>query len=72
MLPYSVVIPTNRPFEAISPLLYSLVTQTHIPNQIVVVYDVSSLSQIEQYTKDIAYFFSHYSSIIVTLVTELS
>jgi len=72
MLPYSVVIPTNRPFEAISPLLYSLVTQTHIPNQIVVVYDVSSLPQIEQYTKDITYFFSHYPSIIVALVTELS
>lgn len=39
MIQYAVVIPTNRSFEAIQPLLFSLCQQTIQPSQIVIVYD---------------------------------
>lgn len=39
MIQYAVVIPTNRSFEAIQPLLFSLCQQTLQPSQIIIVYD---------------------------------
>jgi hypothetical protein len=54
MIQYAVVIPTNRSFEAIQPLLFSLCQQTIQPSQIVIVYDKKVASR-KGKEKDIQY-----------------
>ena len=48
---YAVVIPTNRVFDSIQPLLVSLASQTLAPDQIVIVWDrYAPKSEIDSYT----------------------
>ena len=51
---YSVVIPTNRSFHHIEPLLQSLVRQVFQPSQIVIVYDAyATVQEFEEYKDSI-------------------
>ena len=51
---YSVVIPSNRSFHHIEPLLQSLATQVFQPSQIVIVYDTyATVEEFEEYQDSI-------------------
>lgn len=51
---YSVVIPTNRSFYHIQPLLQSLASQIFQPSQIVIVYDqYATVEEFEEYKDSI-------------------
>jgi hypothetical protein len=51
---YSVVIPTNRSFHHIEPLLQSLVRQIFQASQIVIVYDAyTTVEEFEEYKESI-------------------
>jgi hypothetical protein len=71
---YSIVIPTNRSSSAIQPLLLSLVQQTFLPRQIVIVYDCPHLTEDmkNQYQTDLKNTFSDYPLIQVDIIDMLS
>jgi hypothetical protein len=51
---YAVVIPTNRVFSHIEPLLTSLVRQIFLPSQIIIVYDQYMIGEeLDEYEKSI-------------------
>jgi NADH dehydrogenase FAD-containing subunit len=55
---YSVVIPSNRSFHHIEPLLQSLATQVFQPSQIVIVYDTyATVEEFEEYQDSITTLF---------------
>lgn len=55
---YSVVIPTNRAFSHIEPLLQSLINQILVPSQIVIVYDqYCTVEEFEEYEYNVTQIF---------------
>lgn len=71
---YSIVIPTNRSSSSIQPLLLSLIQQTLLPRQIVIVYDCPHLTEDmkNQYHTDLKNIFSDYPLIQVDIIDMLS
>lgn len=71
---YSIVIPTNRSSSAIQPLLLSLLQQTLLPRQIVIVYDHPHLTwEIKnEYYNALQDIFSDYPLIQVDIIDMLS
>lgn len=55
IMSYSVVIPSNRSFHHIEPLLQSLANQVVQPSQIVIVHDqYATVEEFEEYTSSIS------------------
>jgi len=70
---YSVVIPTNRSFHHIEPLLQSLARQIFQPSQIVIVYDQYATSEeFEAYTDSVTTLFAGLKMTQLDIIHPLS
>lgn len=70
---YSVVIPTNRSFHHIEPLLQSLAIQIFQPSQIVIVYDsYATAEEFEEYKDAVITLFSALKKTQIDIVHPLS
>lgn len=70
---YAVVIPSNRVFDSIKPLLTSLITQTWTPDQLVIVRDrYADKSEFDTYVISVKLLFAQLSKIKITIVHTLS
>lgn len=69
---YSVVIPTNRSIDHIRPLLLSLVQQTFLPSQIVIMLDqYHTDEELKDYIKQVRKIFAGQSSLLIDIIHPL-
>jgi hypothetical protein len=70
---YSVVIPTNRSFHHIEPLLQSLARQVFQPSQIVIVYDAyNTVEEFEEYKNSVTTVFLNLKLTTIDIIHPLS
>lgn len=69
---YAVVIPSNRVFDSIQPLLESLVSQTLVPEQIVIVRDrYADKSELDTYIISTKLLFAQFDKIRIDIIHPL-
>lgn len=70
---YAVVIPSNRVFDSIKPLLVSLINQTQPPKQLIIVWDrYATQSELDTYAISVKLLFAQLPQTKVTIVHHLS
>ena len=70
LMSYSVVIPTNRSFHHIEPLLVSLAQQTLIPWQLIIVLDRSiDIQELEEYTHRVKQLFLKLKKLQIDIIS---
>lgn len=70
---YSVVIPTNRSFHHIAPLLQSLANQIFQPSQIVILYDqYATVQEFDDYKNSVSTLFLNLTSTQIDIIHPLS
>lgn len=69
---YAVVIPSNRVFDSIKPLLVSLITQNLVPDQVVIVWDrYADKSELDTYIISVKLLFAQITKIRIDIVHPL-